>query len=250
MTNSFGRTRRAPRVALGASLAAAALTFGASTAQATPCGFQVCDDAGILQTFVGTAGEDLDVRGASAFYDSGNVFLTAQMGADIGTTAGGFYVWGVDTGSPIDFFKAEHDSPLFADASGVKSPDPLVGVGVNFDTFIVLHTDGTGSINYFSPDHQAQSLAAGAISITGDTISVVIPQTLLFATNGDDISHFGFNIWPRNGGFRNDQVTDFAPDSSNFQATAVPEPATWAMMILGVGGIGSILRRRRPLVAA
>lgn len=30
---------------------------------------------------------------------------------------------------------------------------------------------------------------------------------------------------------------------------AVPEPATWAMMILGFGGIGSILRRRRPALA-
>ncbi|HEX7947292.1 MAG TPA: PEPxxWA-CTERM sorting domain-containing protein, partial [Phenylobacterium sp.] len=29
----------------------------------------------------------------------------------------------------------------------------------------------------------------------------------------------------------------------------VPEPATWAMMILGFGGIGAVLRRRRVLGA-
>ena len=32
--------------------------------------------------------------------------------------------------------------------------------------------------------------------------------------------------------------------------TVVPEPATWAMMILGFGGVGAILRRRRTLVFA
>jgi hypothetical protein len=32
--------------------------------------------------------------------------------------------------------------------------------------------------------------------------------------------------------------------------TAVPEPATWAMMILGFGGIGAMMRRRRALAPA
>ena len=38
----------------------------------------------------------------------------------------------------------------------------------------------------------------------------------------------------------------------NFEVNAaVPEPATWAMMILGLGGAGVMLRRRqRKLVAA
>jgi len=31
---------------------------------------------------------------------------------------------------------------------------------------------------------------------------------------------------------------------------AVPEPSTWAMMIMGFGGVGSILRRRRALALA
>ena len=32
---------------------------------------------------------------------------------------------------------------------------------------------------------------------------------------------------------------------SNLTTTAVPEPATWAMMIIGMGGLGAVLRRRR-----
>ena len=35
----------------------------------------------------------------------------------------------------------------------------------------------------------------------------------------------------------------------SFSSVAVPEPATWAMFILGFGVIGSQLRRRRPRVA-
>ena len=31
---------------------------------------------------------------------------------------------------------------------------------------------------------------------------------------------------------------------------AVPEPATWAMMLVGFGGLGAVLRRRRTLVSA
>jgi hypothetical protein len=36
---------------------------------------------------------------------------------------------------------------------------------------------------------------------------------------------------------------------ASFQVTAVPEPATWAMMILGFAGIGFLAYRRKPKMA-
>ena len=37
---------------------------------------------------------------------------------------------------------------------------------------------------------------------------------------------------------------------ASFYAAAVPEPATWALMLLGFGGMGMVLRRRRRPVLA
>jgi hypothetical protein len=38
--------------------------------------------------------------------------------------------------------------------------------------------------------------------------------------------------------------------TANFYTRAVPEPATWALMLLGFGGMGFVLRRRRRPVLA
>jgi hypothetical protein len=39
--------------------------------------------------------------------------------------------------------------------------------------------------------------------------------------------------------------TQFAFESDTFSFNVVPEPATWALMIMGFGGIGAMLRNRR-----
>jgi hypothetical protein len=246
--------RRRAGFALQAGLAGWAALILALAASGGAHATTVIDAAGdILPTF-NPAGahttddfRDLDVVKASVTYDANNFYLTAVMAGAIGSTDTGFYVWGVDTGTAIDFFKAEHDNPQFADAHGDLSPDPLVGVGINFDTFIVLNTDGTGSVNYFSGE---PSESVGAVTINGRVISATISRDALEDGATVDVSQFGFNIWPRANGFRNDQIADFAPDGQNFNASAAPEPAAWAMMIAGFGLAGSAMRRRRSLHGA
>lgn len=44
--------------------------------------------------------------------------------------------------------------------------------------------------------------------------------------------------------------TAFGPALDNVSVGAVPEPASWALMIVGFGGLGVSLRRRRRAVAA
>jgi hypothetical protein len=45
-------------------------------------------------------------------------------------------------------------------------------------------------------------------------------------------------------------TTDLATGPNNFLYTPVPEPAGWAMLLLGVFGAGAMLRRRRAALAA
>ena len=44
--------------------------------------------------------------------------------------------------------------------------------------------------------------------------------------------------------------TAFGPALDNVSVVAVPEPASWALMMLGFGGLGAALRRRRHAAAA
>ncbi len=46
------------------------------------------------------------------------------------------------------------------------------------------------------------------------------------------------------------QMGNYAGNLAFAVQNSVPEPATWAMMILGFGGIGAVLRRRRKVLAA
>ena len=44
--------------------------------------------------------------------------------------------------------------------------------------------------------------------------------------------------------------TPYGPALDNVSVAAVPEPAEWALMLVGFGGLGAVARRRRRLAAA
>jgi hypothetical protein len=189
------------------------------------------DPAGdFLTTFSGsTSSADLDVLSVSVTYNAatGNFVLSSTQAGPVGSTktAGGapagIYVWGVNRGAGTAGFGA---------SLGLN--------GVLFDRTIQLRADGTGGIG-------AVALPAGSVTISGNTISGVVSATLLPST-GFAFSDYTWNLWPRDSKFAGTaSFSDFAPDNSNILTTAVPEPASLALMAAGVGALGWRLRQRR-----
>jgi hypothetical protein len=197
-------------------LSAAALMTG--KAQATV----ITDAAGdFLPTYTGPRNGDLDVLSITVTTDGAAFTITALMAGAIGTTTGGRYIWGVNRG---------RGTPGFA-AIGLNN--------VLFDTVIALNNDGTGSVNLLSGS-PATALAAGSVTISGNTISAIIPYSLL-PTNGLVFANYGFNLWPRAPGAGNAFLSDFAPDNATI---STPEPAAIALMGLAFAGLGLARRRK------
>lgn len=173
-----------------------------------------------LPKFIGPQSGDLDVTSFSVDYDSVTAIfrLSASLAANIDPTIAGFYVIGANTGT------------------GPIAPFSDLGQGnVIFNQAIVIRKDGTGSIGQTTLD-------PNSISITGKTFTALVPLALLPST-GFAPKDYGFNLWPRVGQGNNNQISDFAPENTTL-AASVPEPASWALLLLGFGALGAMMRRR------
>jgi hypothetical protein len=177
-----------------------------------------------LATFAGSStSHDLDVLAASVFYNaSTDIFtLTATLDGAVGSTATGFYVWGVNRG---------------AGTAGFAS---LGITGVRFDRVIILRPDLTGTIGGVG------ALPAGSVTVSGNVITGMVSGSLLPSTGFNKLD-YTFNLWPRDGAFAGTAaISDFAPNNANFTATPVPEASTAALLLGGLGMIAFVGRRRR-----
>lgn len=230
--------RRWTSLALGMAMAGSAMA-AAPTAQAALLPGEIVDPAGdFLPGYAGPHGGDLDVLQARVTFNSSNIMLTAKMNDAIGHTADALYVWGVNRGAGTEVL--------------TTFPNPN-GLGVFFDSFIVLGPTGAGQVVAFNaagdPTVHTFSGEDGVITIGGDRISAVVPVEWL-PSRGFNLADYAYNIWPRFHSLENgNQVSDLAPGASSFLGAPVPEPASWALMIVGFGMAGSFLRRRRSSAA-
>jgi hypothetical protein len=210
------------KILTGIAIAGLSLTFSLS-AQATTT---ITDATGdFLSGFVGPNSGDLDVTSFSVDYNSAasTFLLSASLAGNIDPAIAGFYVIGANTGTGL--------IRPFGNGFGHDN--------VIFNQAIVVQKTGMGSVG-------GTALDPSAISISGKTFSVAVPLSLLPST-GFAPEDYGFNLWPRVGTGNNNQISDFAPDNANISAAAVPEPATWALLLIGFGAVGFAIRRRETL---
>lgn len=189
-----------------------------------------------LGTYAGPQNANLDFTDATARFDGTNFNLGLTLAGPVTESPGLLHVWGVNRGAGTPRLNIAFDPDL----------DP----SVRFDSVVVLFNDRTLRVVTF-PQAGPPTLTnfANAVTINGNSLSVSVPFSLL-PSRGFASSSYTFQLWSR---FRtnpmvdgnNTEIADFGPRIF----AAVPEPASWAMMIAGFALLGAGMRRRNHAFA-
>jgi hypothetical protein len=226
-------------VAAGAALCLAAVPLAAHADHVsdTPLDF--------APTYVGVRLPELDIRDAVTIFNGEAFDIYSSHGFTFPANPGApprTFVWGVDRG---------------AGEERLVDGSPSLGQGVFFDAVVVLTVTGladiSGFVTTFGPGGPLTTDLDDNVFTFGDLHGALVPVSLLPST-GFAFTDYRFNLWSRDGA-GNDHIADFALEGGMFgvedqSPAAVPEPATWALMIGGFGMAGAALRRRRAWVSA
>jgi hypothetical protein len=133
---------------------------------------------------------------------------------------------------------------------GQARPHPFAGIGrpdIVFDQAFSVRSNGDvflGATKMFT-----FKIFDDPITHTGSFIG----RLSGLESQGFTLDQFQFSLWSQSRALGLPVTNvDFAPENGTI--SAVPEPSTWALMLLGFGGMGSLVRRGRrqvrPVLAA
>jgi hypothetical protein len=196
---------------------AALLMFATMPAQAE----LVTDSAkDFLGTYLGPTNGDMDALSSEVTLNTANSTLTfsGTVAGPIGTTSGGAWVWGLDRGKGTEQF---------------LNGTPPFGAGVKFDSVVALFADRTGAFVDIIKGTPPQSLPAGSVNVSGDTISATVPLSMI-PSEGFASQKYTWNFWPEAILASPRYVSDFAPDARNATLTVVPEPSSLLLFLFGL----------------
>jgi len=189
------------------------------------CGPNPCGSGSIIEQSYGD-GTGVDVSYASFFHPSGdpNQPYLRYWTTGYGDLEG--VVWGGN--NPANFFSRITFTALAGYEISLRSFDIATFVGSSPQSPVLIESLGgtdilAGDVDTLFPIHNHVTVNSAYF-----TDGIVLNW-------GPD----GFNVGLDNITF----------DVRAISGTTVPEPATWAMMILGLGAAGSLIRRRRALTA-
>jgi len=252
-------------------LAVSALVFGAAMASPAAASVQV---------------EFKNVSGAWYNPINGTNVNISPNGGD------GTIRWGVSTGygqSGYNFIGADFSTVLdqSIDSSGsvnigqfqhlnfpISTGGAITGVGLKFTTDVWVGSDFLGtktfdySFTHFETPNQDNPCANGLSNSAGINVNGCADRVTMNFNSNSEVFDIGGKLYTLNidgflvggsptvGFWTKEQETNSAYIRGKIDlysiATGVPEPATWAMMIIGFGGVGTMVRsaRRRQMLAA
>lgn len=112
---------------------------------------------------------------------------------------------------------------------------------------------GGNDVVFFQPVGSSVNNVSGNgtnVTFAGGRVNVSSPINLIAGNNTLTFSYLALP-YPSHAGFQNtgDEAWGVEQISVTNSTGGVPEPATWAMMIIGFGAVGSVVRRSRRQLA-
>ncbi|MFD1786138.1 choice-of-anchor C family protein [Sphingomonas floccifaciens] len=155
------------------------------------------------------------------------------------------------TGDSIDYvgnYWQAGEGSRSIDLSGVgpggimQTFDTIVGVTYNVRFLLAGNPDGGPTTKVMSTVASGNLPQISSFNIANSTRSDMkwVPVTYSFVAGADTTTL----------AFTSGTQTAFGAALDGVSVTAVPEPATWAMMLFGFGAIGGVLRRSRKTGSA